>query len=64
MDWNFYNYIKYYYQNFFQEQAEDSARTTVEIMLHWAQLSAGIATPILEDHSRLPYLEGSWIPNV
>eukprot|EP00957_Ditylum_brightwellii_P137929 10515357-Ditylum_brightwellii.AAC.1 len=33
-------------------------------MLRWTQQVAGIAKPVLEDHGRLPYLEGAWIPNV
>eukprot|EP00957_Ditylum_brightwellii_P045297 3433702-Ditylum_brightwellii.AAC.1 len=33
-------------------------------MLQWAQLAAGIGTPVLEDNGRLTYLEGGWIPNL
>eukprot|EP00957_Ditylum_brightwellii_P059885 4546156-Ditylum_brightwellii.AAC.1 len=33
-------------------------------MLRWAQQAARIANQVLENHGRLAYLEGAWIPNV
>eukprot|EP00957_Ditylum_brightwellii_P104963 8000113-Ditylum_brightwellii.AAC.1 len=32
-----------------------------EVLIQWAQLCAGTTIPFLEDHCRLPYLEGKWL---
>eukprot|EP00957_Ditylum_brightwellii_P067205 5100648-Ditylum_brightwellii.AAC.1 len=42
-------------------RAETKVAKKFLIMIRWAQISAGIGTPILETHILLPDLEGKWL---
>eukprot|EP00957_Ditylum_brightwellii_P146820 11177125-Ditylum_brightwellii.AAC.1 len=45
-------------------QSNSSVGQQLQIMLDWAQLSAGTRQLLLEDSRSLPHLEGKWIPHL
>eukprot|EP00957_Ditylum_brightwellii_P005292 403642-Ditylum_brightwellii.AAC.1 len=45
-------------------RSSSSIGKQLEIMLDWAQHSAGLSTPLLEDPCKLPHLEGSCVPHL
>eukprot|EP00957_Ditylum_brightwellii_P106203 8102576-Ditylum_brightwellii.AAC.1 len=45
-------------------RSKSSVEKQIQIMLDWAQHSAGTAVPLLKDKQELLHLESSWIPHL